>query len=110
MHASSTTYKHLLQVYLVLQIVMPQHAHRTTAKKKGVRGWGRAADCNCDGVGDGDGAATKGLTMDGFSMVNAQPLRMALDLAAQVTRVCYNFVKEPPAGECKWRRVATTLG
>ena len=48
-------------------------------------------------------AATADVTNSGFSMVNTQPSRAVLDLAAPVTWVLQ-------AGQCKWRRVVRHSG
>ena len=52
----------------------------------------------CDGDGDGDGAATAAVTDGGSSIVNAQPSRVALLLAARETWLWCNFVRGPPTG------------
>ena len=99
MQASSTTWWHLLQVYLVPQMFAPQQAHRTTAKKNGFKSRGVATDCNGDG--DGDGEETVAVADNGLSKAKAQPSHKALALAPRIREIAQPYSPKPPPSNAR---------
>ena len=58
---------------------------------------------------DGGGAANAPELDAGFFRVKPRPSRVPSDLAARMTWVWANFFKDPPSGECGYRRAAAAL-